>query len=218
MSRFKITITVIVFIALGVTTAHNFPKIEAWLKAHLVATDSLYVTIDSDLLHRTQNLDVTPLGWRQLLPKTEQILLEKYQVGGNEDFSQQLSRSIEASKDQDYQQAMYSTNIVEDMAGELVSLSGYIVPIELGEGRTVQRFFLVPYYGACIHYPPPPPNQIVYVSIEDKFPVPDLTMAYTLTGILETGLYEDLIGTSAYQLSLVKVEGFFGQADDLRQH
>ena len=32
---------------------------------------------------------------------------------------------------------------------------------------SVQQFLLVPYVGACIHVPPPPPNQIVYVTSED---------------------------------------------------
>lgn len=38
-----------------------------------------------------------------------------------------------------------------------------MVPLEFGDDETVVSFFLVPYFGACLHLPPPPPNQIIYV-------------------------------------------------------
>ena len=43
-----------------------------------------------------------------------------------------------------------------------VKLPGYVIPLEY-YGREINTFLLVPYIGACIHVPPPPPNQIVYV-------------------------------------------------------
>jgi uncharacterized protein len=51
---------------------------------------------------------------------------------------------------------------VESMAGRSVKLPGYLVPLE--EGRDgIREFLLVPYFGACIHTPPPPANQIILV-------------------------------------------------------
>jgi hypothetical protein len=44
-----------------------------------------------------------------------------------------------------------------------VKIPGFIVPLDNRPDGRVQEFFLVPYFGACIHVPPPPPNQIVYV-------------------------------------------------------
>ncbi len=41
-------------------------------------------------------------------------------------------------------------------------IPGFITPVEM-EGTKVTKFFLVPTAGACIHTPPPPPNQIVLV-------------------------------------------------------
>src|SRR5215204_434930 len=46
--------------------------------------------------------------------------------------------------------------------GKRVRIPGFIVPLEF-EGDGVKTFLLVPYVGACIHVPPPPPNQIIYV-------------------------------------------------------
>ncbi|NVK31440.1 MAG: DUF3299 domain-containing protein [Gammaproteobacteria bacterium] len=49
------------------------------------------------------------------------------------------------------------------LEGQLVKLPGFIAPIDTdGEGQ-VRQFAIVPYQGACIHTPPPPPNQMVYV-------------------------------------------------------
>ena len=46
--------------------------------------------------------------------------------------------------------------------GQNVRIPGYLLPLEY-QGKQVTEFLLVPYVGACIHVPPPPPNQIVHV-------------------------------------------------------
>jgi hypothetical protein len=45
-----------------------------------------------------------------------------------------------------------------------VSIPGFMVPLE-DDAQEVTEFLLVPYAGACIHVPPPPPNQMVYVKL-----------------------------------------------------
>lgn len=49
--------------------------------------------------------------------------------------------------------------------GKLVRIPGYILPLEFS-GKAITEFLLVPYVGACIHTPPPPPNQIVHVKTD----------------------------------------------------
>jgi hypothetical protein len=49
--------------------------------------------------------------------------------------------------------------------GQQVRLPGYLLPLEF-DGKMINEFLLVPYVGACIHTPPPPPNQIVHVTIK----------------------------------------------------
>ena len=51
-----------------------------------------------------------------------------------------------------------------ELDGKQVKIPGFIVPLDVAKDGTVSEFFLVPYFGACIHVPPPPPNQIVYVT------------------------------------------------------
>lgn len=49
--------------------------------------------------------------------------------------------------------------------GVVVRIPGFMVPLEDTETR-VTEFLLVPYFGACIHTPPPPPNQMAHVLMQ----------------------------------------------------
>ncbi len=70
--------------------------------------------------------------------------------------------------------------------GSRVRLSGYLLPLDLSDGE-ITEFLLVPFVGACIHVPPPPPNQIVHVSVEDAFTSDSLYAPVTVTGLLASG-------------------------------
>lgn len=52
-----------------------------------------------------------------------------------------------------------------DLNGARIRLPGYVVPLEMSQGM-IREFLLVPYFGACIHSPPPPANQIVMVRLD----------------------------------------------------
>lgn len=56
------------------------------------------------------------------------------------------------------------TAVDKALNGQDVRIPGYLLPLEISAGK-VTEFLLVPYIGACIHVPPPPPNQIVYVKV-----------------------------------------------------
>ena len=70
--------------------------------------------------------------------------------------------------------------------GLTVRLPGYVLPLEI-TGRKVTEFLLVPWVGACIHTPPPPPNQIVHVKTDTPFELTGLFMPVWITGRLSTG-------------------------------
>ena len=50
--------------------------------------------------------------------------------------------------------------------GSEIRIPGYMLPLTR-EGQKVTEFLLVPWVGACIHTPPPPPNQMIHVSVAD---------------------------------------------------
>jgi hypothetical protein len=55
--------------------------------------------------------------------------------------------------------------VVPELDGQRIRMPGYVLPLEF-EGTQVIEFLLVPFVGACIHTPPPPPNQIVHVRVD----------------------------------------------------
>jgi uncharacterized protein len=88
--------------------------------------------------------------------------------------------------------------------GQRVRIPGFIVPLEF-EGDGVVSFLLVPYVGACIHVPPPPPNQIILV--ESKTPVV-VTAAFdpiTVTGTLEATARATELADVGYHLAAEEV-------------
>ncbi len=74
-----------------------------------------------------------------------------------------------------------SESLNEDIVGQAIRLPGYLLPLELVDQKAVE-FLLVPTVGACIHTPPPPPNQIVYVRYEDGFKIDGLYQPVWISG------------------------------------
>lgn len=93
-----------------------------------------------------------------------------------------------------------SFNVNKALDGKIVKLPGFLVPLEAdGKGKVVE-FFLVPYFGACIHVPPPPPNQIVFVKFEQGIALDSVYEAYWITGRLEAMSKSTRYGAAAYTL------------------
>ena len=59
-------------------------------------------------------------------------------------------------------EAWATAPVEPSMDGARVRIGGYVIPLD-GEGRSFREFLLVPYFGACIHAPPPPANQVIHV-------------------------------------------------------
>lgn len=81
----------------------------------------------------------------------------------------------------------------EDLDGETIRMPGYLLPLDITDGE-VTEFLLVPWVGACIHTPPPPPNQIVYVQATTPWEVrsqwePVFVEGQLVVGDVTKGLY-----------------------------
>jgi hypothetical protein len=86
----------------------------------------------------------------------------------------------------DYKQSVVPPNL-QKLNGKIVKIPGYVVPLLGdfgGDFETLREFLLVPVYGMCIHVPPPPPNQVIYIQMEQPVPVEDLFDAVWVTGLL----------------------------------
>lgn len=126
---------------------------------------------------------------------------EADQVGG------ELSSNAQGLDDE-WHRALVSVNVVEEMNQKPVRVPGFIVPLEYDEDQRVIEFFLVPYFGACIHVPPPPPNQIIYMRAEEGVELVNIYEPVWVSGLLETSLTENQMATSAYSMNVELIEPY----------
>ena len=85
-----------------------------------------------------------------------------------------------------------------------------MVPLKTVGDQRIVEFFLVPYYGACIHVPPPPPNQIIHVTYKPGFTLDVLYEPVWVQGTLKTESVENDIGASSYTLVSEQIEPYEG--------
>ena len=79
---------------------------------------------------------------------------------------------------------------IRKLMGKSVKIPGFAVPLEGDDGfEYVKEFLLVPTFGACIHVPPPPPNQVIHVILDKSVHFEKLLYAVWITGIIEIGEY-----------------------------
>lgn len=97
-------------------------------------------------------------------------------------------------------------NVEKSLDGARVKLPGFIVPLDIGKDGLVSEFFLVPYFGACIHVPPPPPNQIVYVTLSKGIALDSIYEAYWITGKMSLAKKSTRLGAAAYTIAGESVE------------
>lgn len=101
-----------------------------------------------------------------------------------------------------------STDTLKKLDGKLVRIPGFVVPLDDFQEDGAE-FLLVPYYGACVHTPPPPPNQIVMVEMTGKKAIKmNLFDAVWMSGRLKISSVESPYGTVGYQLEGLKVEPY----------
>ncbi|PUB11349.1 DUF3299 domain-containing protein [Yoonia sediminilitoris] len=100
-----------------------------------------------------------------------------------------------------------ATKLNEALAGAYIRMPGFIVPLDLTSAGT-SAFILVPYVGACIHTPPPPPNQLVYTTVDPPRQIEDPWNAVWVTGTMSTQLKSTEIAETGYALVADEIELF----------
>lgn len=98
-------------------------------------------------------------------------------------------------------------NVRPELNGSKVKIPGFVIPLE-GDANTVTEFLLVPYFGACIHVPPPPPNQIIYVKFPKGAPVQELWDVIYVVGTLKTETIEHELAETAYVIDGSAIEAY----------
>ena len=164
----------------------------------------------------TQDLDFQTIEWPDLVPpKILEILLNPpayladIEDGSIEDqINSQIKASTGGDSEDAYQQALVSVEVNAEFDGANVRIPGFIVPLEFDDEQTVTQFFLVPYFGACLHMPPPPPNQIIFVDAPQGVQISALYDPFWVQGKLSTSFEENDMATSAYSMAMAGIEPY----------
>lgn len=97
--------------------------------------------------------------------------------------------------------------IEPSMDGKRIRISGFVVPLERSRDK-ISEFLLVPYFGACIHVPPPPANQIIHVTTDQAISEKAAMDDVWVSGVLHTEPVQTEMGQSGYRMHADSVKPF----------
>lgn len=95
--------------------------------------------------------------------------------------------------------------VVSELNGKNVSIGGYIVPLDF-EATSIKEFLLVPFVGACIHVPPPPSNQIIYVKSAEGIEITGAFDPVKVTGTIKTETAFTGLADAGYSIDAAQIE------------
>jgi hypothetical protein len=146
----------------------------------------------------------TDLTWDKLVPvdSTLSFILKKYNVTAAEVLIMKYSDPEDRKILDEVQATYHQSPVVQELDGKRVRISGYVFPLQTSNITT--EFLLVPYFGACIHVPPPPANQIIYVRTK-KGIANQMYLPVQVTGILKTEEISRDFTESGYSMEAIEI-------------
>ena len=145
------------------------------------------------------------LSWDDLVPKDWDPMKSMKDMGAVSDFDPRALKMYDRLRE-----IWDNAPTVPALAGQAIRIAGYLVPLDEAKDG-IREFLLVPYFGACIHSPPPPANQIVHV--RTQAPVKGLhTMdAIWVSGTLGMDRSDSNMGVSGYTMIASHVTPYKGK-------
>ncbi|OEC36975.1 hypothetical protein SAMN05216600_103360 [Pseudomonas cuatrocienegasensis] len=146
--------------------------------------------------------------WLELMPEEDRQALEAMPEISHDTPEQDsgfYSPGGLRQQDADLPAVMYSSKTVPGLDGKQLRLGGYPVPLETDNSGRSTLFFLVPYPGACIHVPPPPPNQLVLVRYPKGLAIDDIYTPLWVSGQLKVEPVSNDLADAAYALDAADV-------------
>ncbi len=173
---------------------------------------ALFVLIMSTLsaVVYAENTEYRLIEWVELMPQDDldallnppESVLNIADGSAQDSLDQMGALQTEDEAATRYFSALKSSRVVAEFDGETVKIPGFIVPLESNEEQKVTEFFIVPYFGACLHLPPPPPNQMVYAQVKEGIAVEELEAPFWFEGKVSIEQTDNAIGSAAYALSV----------------
>jgi hypothetical protein len=141
--------------------------------------------------------ELREIDWLELMPAEDLALLENMAELEHEGDGPTLLPD-----------EIMTGRVVPDMGNVEGRIPGFVVPLKTTQDMRILEFFLVPYYGACIHVPPPPPNQIIHIKYKKGFKLEALYDPVWVEGTLLIDRTETDVGTSSYSMAAEAVEPY----------
>ena len=146
------------------------------------------------------------LDWEDLVPAGFVPAPDPFATMSPERLGKLLDGSDESERElARLDEAMRRAPVDEALDGEHVTLPGYVVPLDFDGQTRLTEFLLVPYFGACIHTPPPPANQIVLARSAEAVTVEDTYAPVELRGILRTESTRTDLADTGYLMEVLSV-------------
>lgn len=146
-------------------------------------------------MYAQSNEQVLTLDWIVLIPENER---NQFNADGMPALNHDGEMTAAQSK---------IGGVRKELNGSVVKIPGFVIPLE-GDANNVTEFLLVPYFGACIHVPPPPPNQIIYVKYPQGAPIQQLWDVIYLIGTLKTESVSHDLAETAYVIEGTAIEEY----------
>jgi hypothetical protein len=163
-----------------------------------------------------KNTKYETIEWTDLMPEDDlnallnppSYITEAKEGSFEDQISSGLKSAMATEIDDAYQRALVSENVVLKFDRQAIRLAGFVVPLEFNDDHVINEFFLVPFFGACIHVPAPPPNQIIFVKHSKGFKLDALYNPIWVSGVLSVSVVKNDVATSAYTLDMASFEPY----------
>jgi hypothetical protein len=144
------------------------------------------------------------IDWDELMPPSwnPQAIFDGLSLGDLRDGDPRAMRALERLR-AEWERAPAN----RALNGAAIRIAGFLVPLER-TGKALSEFLLVPYFGACIHVPPPPANQIIHVVAKPAVRGTQSMDAVWVEGIVETGTSDTPMGRSSYRMKASRVQPY----------
>jgi uncharacterized protein len=155
------------------------------------------------------------IDWDRLIPVDWQpeTLIEGFDLDEMEEIDDDDPRAIALMEK--LTQLWADAPVVDELDGLLVRLPGFVVPLEL-DAKRMSEFLLVPYYGACIHVPPPPANQTIHVVAPAGLEyVGELFDTVWVTGTIRVMRSSSDLAEAGYRIDVSDIEPYLGEVEPL---
>jgi len=103
----------------------------------------------------------------------------------------------------DYRRGGMSPALAQ-LRGARVRIPGFVVPLDDFQDEA-KEFLLVPYFGACVHTPPPPPNQMVFVRMSGGSKKLTLFAPVWIEGRLRVANFDSPYGVVGFQMTAERI-------------